>query len=575
MRPDRLVRHPLVVIPLVAAVLTVAWLRYAGDQGGASQATRGANLLTAGAAADDGGPRGWRLDHSGEAQVSLRTVPGHVTDRARQLDVAGYVSGDVTLTSPRVPVSGDQRYLFKAYYSNGPAFTLLARYFHRDGTDRLVALQDVPAGTRTWATVADAFDAGSTTTAVQYVFRLSAPGTLQVDGSYLEANRDVYVAPAPPAGPNLIPNPALTPTADGRPAPWTTYRAGSSTTVFRTGHDGDGNYLETRIAGYEGGEAKWQYPPLPVHPDQYLAFTATYRSDLPVDVVAEFELAGGGRRFANLATVPTATAWTQVTEHVQVPDGAAAMMLTLVSHGDGTTGVRDYSLVDVTRPGAPRWNRPLVSLTFDDGWESACDNAVPLLDQYGYKGTFYGDASTIETPRFMTAADLAALHRAGHEIAAHGYQDTDLTVLRADRINGQLERGWEPLARAGVGTSDLATPLGRSDPQVQQYAREYYRSVRGLQPGINTRQNLDPYDLRVFYVDSTTAPAALAAALEETRRANGWLILVYHEITGAPSATDDRATVTRDVLAQQLRQVHDSGIAVEPVTRALAEVQSP
>jgi hypothetical protein len=40
-----------------------------------------------------------------------------------------------------------------------------------------------------------------------------------------------------------------------------------------------------------------------VRPDQYLAFTASYRSDLPVDVVAEFELAGGGRRFVNLATV--------------------------------------------------------------------------------------------------------------------------------------------------------------------------------------------------------------------------------------------------------------------------------
>jgi hypothetical protein len=98
--------------------------------------------------------------------------------------------------------------------------------------------------------------------------------------------------------------------------------------------------------------------------------------------------------------------------------------------------------------------------------------------------------------------------------------------------------------------------------------------VRGEAPGINTRQNLDPYDLKVFYVDSTTKPEALTAALAQTQRVHGWLVLVYHEIASAPSAGADRATVTRDAFAQQLSLVRDSGIAVEPVARALAEVQS-
>jgi peptidoglycan/xylan/chitin deacetylase (PgdA/CDA1 family) len=245
-----------------------------------------------------------------------------------------------------------------------------------------------------------------------------------------------------------------------------------------------------------------------------------------------------------------------------------------VSHGDGTTRVRDYQLVDVSRPGPGRWDRPLVSLTFDDGWESACDNAVPLIARYGFPGTFYVNASTIETPRFMTAADLQALHRGGNEIAAHGYQDTDLTVLSADRVASQLQAGWHPLAQTGLGTDDLALPLGRSDPQVQQYAREYYRSARGQDAGVNTRQNLDPYDLKIFWVDSATTPEALRAALAEAQSTHGWLILVYHEIPTAPSAADDRASVPRDVFAQQLALIRDSGIAVVPVASAMAEVQS-
>lgn len=244
-----------------------------------------------------------------------------------------------------------------------------------------------------------------------------------------------------------------------------------------------------------------------------------------------------------------------------------------MSHGDGTTRVRDYQLVDVSRPGPGRWDRPLVSLTFDDGWESACDNAVPLMARYGFPGTFYVNASTIETPRFMTAADLQALHRGGNEIAAHGYQDTDLTVLSADRVASQLQAGWHPLAQTGLGTDDLALPLGRSDPQVQQYAREYYRSARGQDAGVNTRQNLDPYDLKIFWVDSATTPEALRAALAEAQSTHGWLILVYHEISDGGSSSSDHSTVSRDALAAQLDLVRDSGIPVEPVSRAFAELQ--
>ena len=72
------------------------------------------------------------------------------------------------------------------------------------------------------------------------------------------------------------------------------------------GGDGKGNFLWTRIANYQNGEAKWQYQPVPVTPDRYFEFGATYQSEREVDVVAEFELADGGRAFHNLATVPPA-----------------------------------------------------------------------------------------------------------------------------------------------------------------------------------------------------------------------------------------------------------------------------
>jgi peptidoglycan/xylan/chitin deacetylase (PgdA/CDA1 family) len=247
--------------------------------------------------------------------------------------------------------------------------------------------------------------------------------------------------------------------------------------------------------------------------------------------------------------------------------------VTLVSHGDGTTAVRDYSLVDVTREGPLRWDRPMVSLTFDDGWQSVYDRGLPLLDKHGYRGTFYIPPGLIETPQYMTGEELQELRQGGHEIAAHSYSHPDLTTLSASRLDDELRRSQEALAQAGFSTRDMATPLGRSDPQVDWYANKYYDTVRGTQDGINTRQNLDRRNLKVFYVDYRTTPEHLAKALAETASSNGWLILVYHRISAPGAGSPQQSTVPREVFAAELDQIQASGIAVEPVSTALAQLE--
>jgi peptidoglycan/xylan/chitin deacetylase (PgdA/CDA1 family) len=580
MRPStgvarRAVFHPLVVVPALAVVLVLGWQRYT-ERAPAFARPDGTNLLlTAESAAKGDADGGWRATAGADDGASLHTVRGAVTSTARQLEITRNVSGDITLSSPQVGVATDRSYLYKAY-STGPAFTLLARYHYRDGSDRLVELRDVPAHDG-WATASATFDSGKDIRAVSFVYRFAATGTLTVDGAYLEADRDVVVDPPAASGPNLIPNPALAPDSTGQPVDWSPYQYGWLDASFGYEHDDRGNYLQTVIRNSRDGEAKWRYPPIPVSPDQAFQFTATYRSDLPVDVVAEFAEPSGQRQYQNLETVLPSGEWTTLTEHLQVPSGATSLVLTLVSHGDGTTAVRDYALVDTTRPGARRWSRPLVSLAFEAGWQSQYDTALPLLERHGYTGTFYVNPATLATPYYMTSAELGALDRAGDEIACNGYGYEDLTSLPADGIETQLHTGQRALADAGFRAADVALPFGRSDEQVQWYAREYYASVLGSDPGLNTRQNFDPADLKVFYVDSRTSADDLAHALDQARSDNGWLILVYRPV--APSAGEAAlarsagAAVTRQDFEAQLQLIGDSGIPVEPVAQAVAEIR--
>jgi peptidoglycan/xylan/chitin deacetylase (PgdA/CDA1 family) len=580
--------NPLVVISVVVVMITTGWLLYTGGTSSLAQARPGANLLpaldttAAGApaasrpSAPAGAVGGWNVSQSGDAGTSLELVEGQLSAHSLKLDITRYASGDVTLTSPRVDVEPGKTYLFKAFTTSDADFTLLARQYHADGSTTLELRNRLERQGNSPFTVSDAFDSGDTTTAVEYVFRLASKGTVRVEGAYLEAADDVRVPPAATTAPNRVPNPKLAGPQPGAPDSWSPYASGESTVESGRGKDEHGSFLWTRIENYQSGEAKWQYPPVPVTTDRYFEFGATYQSEREVDVVAEFELADGGRVFHNLATVPPAGEWTTIREAFQVPNGAKTAMVTLVSHGDGTTGVRDYSLTDVTKPGPLRWGQPMVSITFDGGWQSVYDRALPLLNKHDFRSTQYVNASSIETPNFMTAAEVQQMHEAGHEIAAHSYEDVDLTSIGADRLDEELRKSEEALAAAGFGTDDLALPFGRSDPQVDWYASKYFDIVRGTDEGINTRQNLEPHDLKVFYVTDETTPDRLAEALAGTSRVNGWLILVYHQIgTQENTIAADPSTITSDVLAAQLQLIDESGIEVQPVAQAFQQLQGP
>jgi peptidoglycan/xylan/chitin deacetylase (PgdA/CDA1 family) len=592
----RVLLNPLLVIAVVVVLITAGWLLYTGGKNSIAQARPGANLLPTLVASAAGVPAssvpsapadavgGWNVRHSGDALTSLELVNGQVSGQALKLDITQYATGDVTLTSPRVDVEPGKTYLFKAFTSSDADFTLLARKYHADGSATLEQLRNSRerAG-NTPFTVSDAFHSGNTTTAVEYVIRLSSKATVRVEGAYLEAADDVRLPPAATMRPNVIPNPGLAGLQPSAPDSWSPYASGASTAESGRGKDEDGNFLWTRISNYQNGEAKWQYQPVPVGTDRYFEFAATYQAEREVDVVAEFELAAGGRAFRNLETVPPAGEWTTIKEAFQVPEGAKSEMVTLISHGDGTTGVRDYSLTDITKPGPLRWEKPMVSITFDDGWQSVYDRALPLLNQHGFRSTQYVNPGSIETPNFMTAAEVQQMHDAGHEFAAHSYEHIDLTSIGTDRLDDELRKSEEALAAAGLSTDNLAPPYGRSDAQVDWYASKYFDIMRGTDDGINTRQNLNPHDLMVFYVTDETTPDKLAEALAETSRVNGWLILVYHQIA-TPESTGtqengtiaaDRSTITSDVLGAQLQLIDQSRIQVLPVEQAFKQLQGP
>jgi peptidoglycan/xylan/chitin deacetylase (PgdA/CDA1 family) len=62
-----------------------------------------------------------------------------------------------------------------------------------------------------------------------------------------------------------------------------------------------------------------------------------------------------------------------------------------------------------------------IYLTFDDGGTSAHSCIADALEQHDWRGHFFVTAGRVNTPGFMSAAQIRDLHRRGHVIGTHSY----------------------------------------------------------------------------------------------------------------------------------------------------------
>jgi peptidoglycan/xylan/chitin deacetylase (PgdA/CDA1 family) len=511
-------------------------------------------------------PVGWQFS-PGSSTATATSIAGYESPRLLTLtNSSDQTTQSSTLTSPLVSVQSTNTYFYKGYYKSTIPFDLLIRTDDKDGTStqRIIGRYD---NTSAWSTVSYAFQPATTTTSVQFIYSFAKKGELQIDNNYLEPNpTDVIMPEAEKTRDNLISNASLASSDGQSPDQWNTFHSGTNTATFSYETTTGEPYVQTNVADYKDGEAKWQYDPIRVQPGDALRFDITYKSTAKADVVAEYTLSTGERRFHTLTTLIPAKDWTVYSGTVEAMPDAQSIVITAILHTDGSLATKHSRLTNTTKPGTVTWYKSAVSITFDDGWESTYVNGTPILDNYGYKGTFYLNPSSLDTPDFMTSDQVAALQKNGHQLASHGYQHLDFTTVNTETLNDQLQHSLQYFRQVhSQSTVDFATPFGGSDPQVAYYTKKYYASLRTTNSGINTRQNFDPYNLSVLYIGDDTPLDFVTRSLDEAKARNGWLILVYHRIdpntVGKPSLPPSQ-------FEQHMAAIKKSSIEVKTVASA-------
>lgn len=102
-----------------------------------------------------------------------------------------------------------------------------------------------------------------------------------------------------------------------------------------------------------------------------------------------------------------------------------------------------------------------IMLSFDDTRKEHYDIVAPILEKYGFKGTFFIMTVAIGKKNYMTGAEIKMLSERGHCIGHHTWDHQDLRKLPIKDWNKQIDKPKKKLEEIiGKEVQYLAYPFG-------------------------------------------------------------------------------------------------------------------
>ena len=145
-----------------------------------------------------------------------------------------------------------------------------------------------------------------------------------------------------------------------------------------------------------------------------------------------------------------------------------------------------------------------ISYTFDDGLRDQYTLAVPMLNETGFKGTFFvipgrvsetvEDAEQRQNDKRAWGTiiwdELREMAGQGHEIASHTWTHPNLTKLSAEEVDAQFSQANDAIEKE-IGQAPLtqAYPFNARTPEVEEIASKHYIACRTFQTGFGGKRS--------------------------------------------------------------------------------------
>jgi peptidoglycan/xylan/chitin deacetylase (PgdA/CDA1 family) len=221
----------------------------------------------------------------------------------------------------------------------------------------------------------------------------------------------------------------------------------------------------------------------------------------------------------------------------------------------------------------PQNGERVVCIVFDDGWQNQYDNAVPIMDQYGFKATFAIITSYPDNNKnYMNWNEIVTLANNGQDIESHTVNHYWLSTLDTASIEYQLSQSKQDLLKYGINASIFIYPSGEGagNSTVEALVAENYLLARSINPGsLNMTGQFDRYNLPSYTMSNKTTFDDFKSYVSDAGNSTV-VTLYYHRVSNEDVST----AVTPDLFAAEMQYLHDNGFTVQTMKQLFTTTAS-
>lgn len=249
------------------------------------------------------------------------------------------------------------------------------------------------------------------------------------------------------------------------------------------------------------------------------------------------------------------------------------------SAGTVTAHLQAFEVVPDT---AATFPNGVISVVFDDSFQNVFDNARPVMDNLGYRGTLYTITDAIGAGGSLTLAELQQLQNfSGWEVGGHAYtsaaHNAGYDTLTAAQVNDEMRfmRAW--MISNGFPVDSFAYPHGTFSKTtdgvpIDQICGQYFSTGRSIiSDTVETFSPPMPYRLRAKTGVSSTggggtlvsALTTAGGALDRCQLDGSWFIINLHQVITSTVTASTQISATD--FSTLMTAINTRGIPVLPV----------
>lgn len=220
-----------------------------------------------------------------------------------------------------------------------------------------------------------------------------------------------------------------------------------------------------------------------------------------------------------------------------------------------------------------KYDKPIVSFSFDDCPRSVMDNALPLLKERNWYGTIYAAMGLCGTTNHlglhMSRDDMKTVHEAGHHIDDHTFSHVSARSVSTQDFLTDIEKNQAVFTELGLPSPrTFAYPYGEVTLETKRALSRRFPLLRGIHsPHGATSLDLNQTASQRLYSGNDFEPCL--EAIENLKQNPSWLILFTHDVRDNPSAFG----CTPSHFKKIVQAVERSGAEVLPVSDALTTLR--